>query len=841
MKISRFERVLYLLFIIALFLGVIWTTAVIAGVTNFDALTTSGDVTVGGNMTVAGTQTVTGGVTFSGDITAPNITATTKVTAAYIYGTNGAEIGTTKKIYFNDEGTFINSPSDGKMQISADGTGVDDLKITGTLYCTDDATIAAAKKIYLGDTANAYINSPSSGKITVYGASTAQDAIKLQGKIYGTDDLNMAAAKKIYMGDTDTAYINSPSAGKLTMYGSASAQDALKLQGQVYVTDNLEMAAAKAIYLGDTDNVWFYSPLSGKAQLYAGAAGTDDITFNGTISALDNVMLDAAKAIIFRSSGIFISSGAAGKMTIAADGTGVDDVTVNGTIYMTDNATLATSKALYMGDTENAWIHSPSAGTVSIYAGAGGAASIVFATTTRFAANAAFEKKAYFSKDAGDTSAYITAESANGELGITANKLTLSALLYMPDNMILTSTKKIYMTDVEDVWVNSPSVGKMRFSASGTSTDDFTFDGTLTFLDNLLVNGTKQLFFTDANSYIQNNGTDVILMTDKNIVLEAIGYQRRYGTEDYTSVDETADGTIPDDAMAEIDSSGTLVVATVNSTTVIGLNKTGAQVVNTDPMDLGVSGMMIGIADQLVAGGSLLKCGTGGRGIQLVTAAMVNAIQQSTATAGGGFTNQPATDSVQCVSSAAGDTTQTVTIWGTRNALGDVVYTDTKTLTGVTPVDFTNADWALVLGVELSATCTGTITVQEKSGGLAITTIAPASTTSGILAISGAANQRSFNIAPVIYSDAGTTKQIGMVGTSVAYAAQLDSQAINGTNLITMNSAFNNVTRLLVGDLEAGRTIVFAVGAADTFDKCVGRAGPVGAASKDAALVIIKH
>jgi hypothetical protein len=86
------------------------------------------------------------------------------------------------------------------------------------------------------------------------------------------------------------------------------------------------------------------------------------------------------------------------------------------------------------------------------------------------------------------------------------------------------------------------------------------------------------------------------------------------------------------------------------------------------------------------------------------------------------FTQLAANDDLEALSSAAGDTTQTVTIRG-RNAAGSIV-TETKTLTGTTAIIFaTLGVIERVLSVELSATCAGTITVRRSVAGATVRTI----------------------------------------------------------------------------------------------------------------------
>jgi hypothetical protein len=86
------------------------------------------------------------------------------------------------------------------------------------------------------------------------------------------------------------------------------------------------------------------------------------------------------------------------------------------------------------------------------------------------------------------------------------------------------------------------------------------------------------------------------------------------------------------------------------------------------------------------------------------------------------FTQIAANDTIQALSSSAGDTTQTVTVIG-RNAAGSIV-TETKTLTGTTAITFnTLATVERVLSAELSATCAGTVTVRRTTGAVLIRTI----------------------------------------------------------------------------------------------------------------------
>jgi len=86
------------------------------------------------------------------------------------------------------------------------------------------------------------------------------------------------------------------------------------------------------------------------------------------------------------------------------------------------------------------------------------------------------------------------------------------------------------------------------------------------------------------------------------------------------------------------------------------------------------------------------------------------------------FTQIAANDDIEAVSSAAGDTTQTVTIEG-RDIAGNVV-SETKMLTGTTPIVFSVIGVIeRVLKAELSATTTGSITVRRSVGGATLRVI----------------------------------------------------------------------------------------------------------------------
>lgn len=263
--------------------------------------------------------------------------------------------------------------------------------------------------------------------------------------------------------------------------------------------------------------------------------------------------------------------------------------------------------------------------------------------------------------------------------------------------------------------------------------------------------------------------------------------------------------------LLEFDSSGLIQHATEDSILIVGAS--GPRAYDSgDPVEPIIAGPANLTADAPVSAGQLLKAGDAGVAMPLVTAAEAGTTIDSST--GGDFGNQPANDGIEVLSSDAGDTTQTVTVWGTTTGT-DTVVTETIALDGTTPVPSVKLDWGQILGVELSASCDGTVTVQEASGGADITTILTTVLTAGIVDVP-AADQYAYNVPPTAVAGGASTKQIGLVGTNPAGTTIYDSQALNGTTAVTMNVEFNTVTRLLVGDVAAASTVTVAVGAAET-------------------------
>lgn len=167
------------------------------------------------------------------------------------------------------------------------------------------------------------------------------------------------------------------------------------------------------------------------------------------------------------------------------------------------------------------------------------------------------------------------------------------------------------------------------------------------------------------------------------------------------------------------------------------------------------------------------------------------------ATAGGNFGNQPANDGIEIVSDAAGDTTQSITLYGTLNGAATVLVTETIALNGTTVVSSTHTDWGVLLAARLSAACAGTITIREASGNATITTISAASTTAGIAA---GTSTDAYGLIPRHDASGASTAAICAVGVGIDGVATYSIDTLNGTTEEDHGTVpFSTVTEWYIG------------------------------------------
>ncbi len=103
------------------------------------------------------------------------------------------------KLFFRDSGIYINSGADGKLTISADGAGADDITLDGKVHITDDLALATGKSFAM----------PGAGTISTGTGSTSMNG-----------SLIIAEGKNIIVGTTTGTEIGTATAQKLGFYGA---------------------------------------------------------------------------------------------------------------------------------------------------------------------------------------------------------------------------------------------------------------------------------------------------------------------------------------------------------------------------------------------------------------------------------------------------------------------------------------------------------------------------------------------------------------------------------------------------------------------------------------------
>lgn len=89
------------------------------------------------------------------------------------YSSGGQLIPGAIKLFFRDSGLFINSSADGKLTISSDGAGTDDITLSGKVTHDDDVTMADAKNIVVNATTGTKIGTATTQKLGFYNATPA--------------------------------------------------------------------------------------------------------------------------------------------------------------------------------------------------------------------------------------------------------------------------------------------------------------------------------------------------------------------------------------------------------------------------------------------------------------------------------------------------------------------------------------------------------------------------------------------------------------------------------------------------------------------------------------------
>ena len=286
---------------------------------------------------------------------------------------------------------------------------------------------------------------------------------------------------------------------------------------------------------------------------------------------------------------------------------------------------------------------------------------------------------------------------------------------------------------------------------------------------------------------------------------------------------ETADGTIPGNRLVKGHTDGTLIVGTLASKRIVGVNIESDQKTSGNPLQLG-TGYVDVVAAEPITAGDLLKCGDNGRVLQLADADNIDTVI-GTGTAGD-FSAQTSNEAATIVSDSAADVSVPVTIIGITTG-GHVVVEEIKATNaadGTTPVDTVKTNWGVLLAVKTGAHV-GTITIAEKSGGTTITTLAAGTNSVGVTALAAAA-QGAHGLIPYVKAAGASTKEVGIkyepaTGAADAYGAV----ALNGATAVPMPAAANLVKELYLGDVAVGTVAtVYSNATEDDEQVTVGRA-----------------
>ena len=171
----------------------------------------------------------------------------------------------------------------------------------------------------------------------------------------------------------------------------------------------------------------------------------------------------------------------------------------------------------------------------------------------------------------------------------------------------------------------------------------------------------------------------------------------------------------------------------------------------------------------------------------------------------------PSAGVLDVASSAAGDTTQTITVYGLDGS--DVPIKEAIALNGTTNVTGT-VSFTKVLGCVLSAAAVGTVTVSDSPVTTTLFTLAPAALTKGVVLTTNTP----VNGVVTVTIDTDDATDCVVRGTNAAgteIAERYDLTAANTTPVVG-TTTFAKITQLEIGDTAAARTITLSCNAEAT-------------------------
>ena len=163
---------------------------------------------------------------------------------------------------------------------------------------------------------------------------------------------------------------------------------------------------------------------------------------------------------------------------------------------------------------------------------------------------------------------------------------------------------------------------------------------------------------------------------------------------------------------------------------------------------------------------------------------------------------------VDVVSSAAGDTTQTITIYGLDGT--GAAQRETISLSGTTNVQGT-LTWTKVLGAVLSAATVGTVTVSDFPVATTVLTIAPAVLTAGVVLTTNTPVSGVLTVS----IDVDTAVDVAVFGadTTGANVGEEFDMTTGNTTPVVGTQVFRDIAVIALGEVAAARTITISCNA----------------------------
>jgi hypothetical protein len=186
------------------------------------------------------------------------------------------------------------------------------------------------------------------------------------------------------------------------------------------------------------------------------------------------------------------------------------------------------------------------------------------------------------------------------------------------------------------------------------------------------------------------------------------------------------------------------------------------------------------------------------------TAFIVDATKTATGLVAQRTANIPAPGALRYVSSNAGDTTQSVTVYGLS---GTTPVSETKVLNGVTPVQGTQS-FSKVLGTVMSAAAVGTVLVTDSVIPTTLFSLAPAVLTRGVVLLTNSPVADTTIAVSIDVNAANDVAVFGLSTTGAIIGDRFDMTA--GTTPVVSADNFRTLSVLCLGDIAGARTITVA-------------------------------